>query len=209
MKTDGTRVCVCWGFSPLLGMGSAENLITSSWIPSPAWISPLYLLPKLLLLFSPLPAGLWALTQRGVGHGVSYPHLPCPALGGLWHIPWEVGPSLPLIWVPSMFWHTHRDLKASQVPCLPWVGVTGPWRRLFQTLPRSRAAHCSGAGGRGASARGVRICSEAPESALGGMVPGVCEGLCSPCRCLSLGVLLWLLLCPRASSLLLPTFNLF
>lgn len=56
---------------------------------------------------------------------------------------------------------------------------------------------------------GVRICSEAPVSALGGMVPGVCEGLRSPCRCLSLGVLPWLLLCLRASSLLLPTFNLF
>lgn len=46
---------------------------------SSAWTSPLYLLPKLLLLFFPLPAELWALAQGGVGHGVSYPHLPRPA----------------------------------------------------------------------------------------------------------------------------------
>lgn len=169
-------------------MGSAENLITASWTLSPAWTSPLYLLPKLLLLFSHSQQGSGHWHKEG-GAWCLLSTLPLPSAGRTLANPLGSGSKFTLdLGTKHVLTQTQR-FKSLTSPLSPIVWTDRPLEKASPDSAQVKGCYCLGAGGRGCSAGGVRICSEIPASFLAGMVPDVCEGLHTPCRCLSLGVL--------------------
>lgn len=96
------------------------KFLTTSWGRVPLLGLPLYIWSETAVpLCSPLPAGVQSMTPVGsgthtlrhleAGHGVLYIH--SSNLTAPWHSWWAEGQSLPLIQVPSISWHRHRDLK--------------------------------------------------------------------------------------------------
>lgn len=152
---------------------------------------------------TPLGSGTHTLWHLRAGHGVPYIH--SFKLTAPWHSWWAAGQSLPLIQVPSMSWHRHRDLKILRGLLSPMVWSDRPLENGdawfdFPRLPLAQAKVLligQGYGGRRGS-EGIRVCSEAPVSALGGRSVNICT---LPAGIQCLGVLPWLVICLGAFSL--------